>query len=210
MDATEFREAVESATASQLNRLGSSKLLIALTDAELDERSVLETAADSEHSARETFSGWTEDETEERAREAFADAAEQEQRHFETVVDELDGEYEPADGGPMHSYLRGREETIERVAAGMVGRSLVSVRAHTQVISFFVNEGDERRADLFRELKTDTQGTLDAGLDLLEDLCDDEDDWERAEMVAGYVIQVAYDDYADALGELGVEPKSLC
>jgi hypothetical protein len=210
MDATEFREAVESATASQLNRLGSSKLLIALTDAELDERSVLETAADSEHSARETFSRWTEDETEERARETFADAAEQEQRHFETVVDELDGEYEPADGGPMHSYLRGREETIERVAAGMVGRSLVSVRAHTQVISFFVNEGDERRADLFRELKTDTQGTLDAGLDLLEDLCDDEDDWERAEMVAGYVIQVAYDDYADALGELGVEPKSLC
>jgi hypothetical protein len=210
MDATEFREAVESATASQLNRLGSSKLLIALTDAELDERSVLETAADSEHSARETFSRWTEDETEERAREAFADAAEQEQRHFETVVDELDGEYEPADGGPMHSYLRGREETIERVAAGMVGSSLLSVRAHTQVISFVVNEGDERRADLFRELKTDTQGTLDAGLDLLEDLCDDEDDWERAEMVAGYVIQVAYDDYADALGELGVEPKSLC
>ena len=91
----------------------------------------------------------------------------------------------------------------------MVGRSMVSVRAHTQVISFFVNEGDEDRADLFRELKSDTRGTLEDGLALLADLCEG-DDWERAEMVAGYVIQVAYDDYADSLSELGVEPKSLC
>ena len=102
MDATEFRESVESAKQSQLNRLGSSKLLIALTDAELDERSVLEAAADSEHSARETFSGWADDEDHERAREAFADAAEQERRHLELVTDELDGAFEPADGGPMH------------------------------------------------------------------------------------------------------------
>jgi len=210
MDAAEFRESVESEKASQLDRLGSSKLLIALTDGDLDERSVLESAADSEHAARGTFSGWADDEPNDAAREAFADAAEQERRHLDLVLEEIDGEYEPADGGPMHSYLRGREETIERVAAGMVGRSLVSVRAHTQVISFFVNEADEASADLFRELKSDTQGTLDAGLDLLDELCDDADDWERAEMAAGYVIQVAYDDYVDALGELGVEPKSLC
>ena len=210
MDATEFRESVESAKQSQLNRLGSSKLLIALTDAELDERSVLEAAANSEHSAHETFSAWADGEDDERAREAFADAAEQERRHLELVTDELDGEFEPADGGPMHSYLRGREDTLERVAAGMVGRSMVSVRAHTQVISFFVNEGDEDRADLFRELKSDTRETLEDGLALLDDLCEDGDDRERAEMVAGYVIQVAYDDYADSLSELGVEPKSLC
>ncbi|MFC6730171.1 rubrerythrin family protein [Natronoarchaeum mannanilyticum] len=210
MDAAEFRESVETEKASQLDRLGSSKLLIALTDGDLDERSVLESAADSEHAARGTFSGWADDESNDAAREAFADAADQERRHLDLDAVELDGEYDLTDGGPMHSYLRGREATIERVAAGMVGRSLVSVRAHTQVISFFVNEADEARADLFRELKSDTRGTLDAGLELLDELCDDAEDWERAEMVAGYVIQVAYDDYVDALGELGVEPKSLC
>ena len=45
---------------------------------------------------------------------------------------------------------------------------------------------------------------------LLDGLCDDADDWERASAAAGYVIQVAYDDYADALTELGVSVKSLC
>jgi len=210
MNAAEFRESVESEKASQLDRLGSSKLLVALTDGDLDERPVIESAADSERSALTTFSEWADDESHDAAREAFADAADQERRHLDLVADEIEGEYDPGDGGPMHAYLRGREETIERVAAGMVGRSMVSVRAHTQVISFFVNEADEARADLFRDLKTDTRGTLDAGLELLDELCDGDEDWERAEMVAGYVIQVAYDDYADALGELGVEPKSLC
>ncbi|SNZ12577.1 hypothetical protein SAMN06269185_1815 [Natronoarchaeum philippinense] len=210
MDSDDLRESVETEKATQLDRLGSSKLLIALTDGDLDEPSVLEAAADSERSALTTFSGWADDEPHDAARGAFEDAADQERRHLDLVVDELDGEYDPADGGPMHAYLRGREGTIERVAAGMVGRSLVSVRTHTQVISFFVNEADEVRADLFRELKTDTRGTLDAGLDLLDGLCDDAEEWERAEMAAEYVIQVAYDDYVDALGELGVEPKSLC
>ena len=36
MDAASFRESVESAKATELNRLGSQKLLLALTDAELD------------------------------------------------------------------------------------------------------------------------------------------------------------------------------
>jgi hypothetical protein len=92
----------------------------------------------------------------------------------------------------------------------MVGRPLVSVRAHNQIIGFFVNEADEAGADLFRDLKAETRDVVDDGVALLDELCEDDDDWERAEMVAEYVIQVAYDDYADSLTEMGLGVKDIC
>lgn len=215
MDAAAFRDRVESEKGTELDRLASNKLLLALTDAMLEEETVLRVAAESEHAARETFGRWAETEADEAAREAFETVAEQEATHYERVVGAMDDDgFEPTDpdgdGGPMHAYLRGRDDTVERIAAGMVGRSLVSVRAHTQVISFFINEADEKRADLFRDLKAETQETLERGLDLLESTCEDEDDWERARMVATYVVQVAYDDYADALSGMGMDPKPIC
>ena len=210
MNGQSFREAVETAKATELDRLGSNKLLVALTDADLARPSVLRAAADSEHAARETFRAWADDEADEGAREAFADVADQEDEHRDRVLDALGESYEPNDGGPLHTYLRGREDPIERIAAGMVGRPLVSVRTHTQVISFFINEADESTADLFRELKTETAAVLDRALPMLEARCESEDDWERARMVAEYTIQVAYDDYADALEGLGVDPRPVC
>ena len=210
MDPESFRERVESAKATELGRLGSNKLLVAVTDAELDERSVLTAAAHSEHAARETFRRWADDEGDAEARAAFERVAEQEADHLERVLDALDEPVDLADGGPMHAYLRGREGTVERVAAGLVGRGLVVRRTHTQIISFFVNEADERRADLFRDLKGETEAEIDAGLDLLVGLCADESDWDRAAAAAEYVIQVAYDDYADALTGLGIDPKPVC
>jgi hypothetical protein len=110
----------------------------------------------------------------------------------------------------MHTYLRGRDDTVQRVAAGLVGRGLVSVRAHTQVISFFINEADERTTDVFRDLKVDTEESLRCGLDLLNDLCETDDDWERARGAAGYVVKLAYDDYADSLVGMGLDPKPIC
>jgi hypothetical protein len=110
----------------------------------------------------------------------------------------------------MHAYLRGREDTVERVASGMVGRPLVSLRTHTQIIGFFVNEADESSADLFRDLKSETAAVIDDGVDLLDDRCEGDDDWERARMVAEYTIQVAYDDYADGLTEMGLGVKDVC
>ncbi|WP_224336670.1 rubrerythrin family protein [Haloprofundus halobius] len=217
MDVTEFRETVEAAKRTELDRLGSSQLLVALTDAELDAESVLRVAAGSEAAAHGTFSSWADDEAHDAAREAFQTVAEQEADHYERVVAEMDdasGEgveaTAEADSGPMHGYLRGRDDTVSRVAGGMVGRSLLSLRTHTQIISFFVNEADERRANAFRQLKNDTRETLERGLELLEELCESAEDWERAQAAAEYVIQLAYDDYADALGELGLNPKSVC
>jgi hypothetical protein len=210
MDGDTFRESVEESKRTELDRLGSSKLLIALTDARIERSRVLEVAAHSEHAARETFRAWAADESHPAAREAFEAVAAQEDTHLERVLDALDGDVELADGGPMHADLRGREDTVERVASGMVGRPLVSVRAHNQIIGFFVNEADEAGADLFRDLKAETRDVVDDGVALLDELCEDDDDWERAEMVAEYVIQVAYDDYADSLTEMGLGVKDIC
>jgi hypothetical protein len=213
MDGSQFRGAIEEAKGTQLGRLGSSQLLVALTDATLEAEAVLEVAAHSEHAARETFRAWAADEPDEAVQETFERVADQEDDHLARVLDAMDDPdaFEPDDEpGPMHAYLRGREETIDRVAGGMVGRPLVSVRTHTQVVSFFVNEADERRADLFRDLKADTEALLDEAAGLLDERCEDEADWDRAASVAEYVVQVAYDDYADALTGMGLNPKMIC
>lgn len=210
MDAAAFREALTDARRTELDRLGSNKLLVAITDAELSEERVLRAAADSENAARTTFAAWADDEADEGAREAFEAVAAQERGHLDRVLDHLGEAYDPADGGPMHEYLRGRTGTVQRVAAGMVGRSLVVDQTHKQIVSFFVNEADERRADLFRDLRSETDDTLDRGLSLLESLCETDDDWADAQAAAEYVIQVAYDDYEDALLGMGVDPKPVC
>jgi hypothetical protein len=219
MDGETFRETVESGKATELERLGSNKLLVALTDATLEPEAVLRAAADSEHAAYTTFSGWGEaggggdGAGGEAAVELFAWLAERERDHRERVLDSLAAmgeEHDPVDGGTMHEYLRAREDAVERIAAGTVGRGLVSDRTHLQIVSFFLNEGDEARANLFRDLRTDTEAELERGLALLDESCETDEDWERARMVAKYVVQIAYDDYADALAGLGVDVKPVC
>lgn len=210
MDAKQLREEVEAEKRTQLDRLGSEKLLVALTDATLSRESVLTTAADSEYAAAETFRSWADEEPASPAREAFTDVREQEETHYERVREHLPNHDPPDAGGPMHAYLRGLEGTIERVGAGLVGRPLVSTRSHTQVISFFVNEADTGMADLFRDLKSETNAELDRGLEALEVLCDGPEDWERARAPAEYVIQIAYDDYADTLEGMGLDPRPIC
>jgi len=116
------------------------------------------------------------------------------------VASELDGwspESEPP--GPMHAYLRGRDATVERIAGGMVGRPLVTLRTHERLVSFFTARGDDRRAGLFRDLRAETAAVLDDGISLLETRCASDSAWETARLVATYTIRLAGDDTADAL-----------
>ena len=222
MDAASFPDAIAEAKATELDRLGSQQSLVALTDADLDVEAVLRAAAQSEYTARETFSAWAESEDDSEASETFASLAEQEADHYERVLAELEGagemdgngasggEFTPSEAvDPMHDHLRGLDTAVER-AAGLVGRSLAADRTQLQVVNFFVNEADERRADLFRELRADTREGVETGAELLESQCDGEDDWERATEVAEDVIQVAYDDYAETLQGMGLDPKPIC
>jgi len=224
MDAETFRAELESDRQTQLRRLDSESLLLALTDGEPTPAAVLRAAADSEHAAHVTFREWaatadqsvsaTADqsvsETAELDTQAlFAWTADREADHRECVCDVLDATHDPADGGTLHTYLRERERPVERVAAGLVARPLVSERTHSRMIAFFADETADRadaRAELFRALRRETAEELQRGLDALDALCTTPDDWERARMVAGYTVQVAYDDYADTLAGLGESP----
>ena len=210
MDAKRLREDVASEKRTQLDRIGSAKLLVALTDATLDRETVLSVAADSEYAAAKTFRTWAGETEPESVRKAFEAVCDQERDHYERVVAHLPDHDPPEDGGPMHAYLRGLDGSVERVGAGLIGRPLVSTRSHTQVISFFLNEADAELADLFRDLKAETNDELERGLETLDAVCESDDDWERARATAEYTIQVAYDDYADALEGMGLDPRPLC
>lgn len=210
MDAPALRETVEREKQSELDRLGSSKYLIALTDADLSESTILDAVAESEYLARETFEALASTEADDHAREAFEAVAEQEAEHYDRVCERLGARPEPEHAGAVHGYLREREDVISRVAGALVGRPLVSVRAHTQVVGFYVNEADETGANLFRDLKSDTEAELERGLAVLDAICETDADWERAQATAEYVVQLAYDEYADSLTEMGVNPKSTC
>lgn len=199
MDGATLRERVVADQRDALNRLDDQKLLLALTGGDPSPRRVLEAAADSEHAAHRTFAQWADDETDSDARETFEAVAARESTHRERVLATMDGAYEPRDGGALHRYLRGREGAIVRAAAGTLGRGLVADRTHARVVSYFEEQNDPTRASLFRTLREETEAGTERGLALLETLCADEADWADARNVAAYTVQVAVDDYADAL-----------
>jgi hypothetical protein len=207
MNADSFLDAVETAKQTELDRLGSSKRLVAVTGADLSPDTVLERAAASEAAAASAFADLA-DASEGDAAETFETLAETERGHYETVTTEL-GEDVAAEEGAVHEFLREQADVVSRSGAA-VGRGVVADRTLAQFVGFFVNDADEARADLFRDLRGDTRRDTDRALELLESHCESEDDWTRAETAATGAIQVAYDEYVDALGVLGVDAKSVC
>jgi hypothetical protein len=201
MDADGLRAAVEAEHADALSRLGSSALLVALGggDADPDPATLLRAAADSEHAARETFREWADAAADPGLRETFAAVADREADHLRRVRAAMadPDDHDPERAGPMHAYLRGREDPIQQVAGGMVGRTLVSLRTHERLIDFFATAGDRDRVALFRDLHDETATCLDDGLATLDGRAEG-DDWAAAEAVAGYTIRLAADDLQDA------------
>ncbi|MGB9963806.1 rubrerythrin family protein [Halobacterium sp. CBA1126] len=207
MDVDDFRADVAAEAETELDRLGSSKRLVALTAASLDDESVLRAAAASEAAAADVFAAWATDASGDAA-ETFAAFAERERDHYERVAAELDADVD-ADPGAVHDHLRDVEGTVERAGA-VVGRGLVAERTLAQFVSYFVNEADEQRADLFRDLRAETEEDTDAAIALLADAAAGEDDVERAKEAAVAVVDVAYEEYVDALESMGVNAKSVC
>ncbi|GAD52564.1 hypothetical protein MBEHAL_1324 [Halarchaeum acidiphilum MH1-52-1] len=210
MTPDEFVESVREDNDTALSRLSSSKSLYAATGGELESEEVLHAAADAEHAAAETFADWAADEgTDTPAGETFADAADQEREHYETVLGEL-GEHEPSDDvSAMQAYLRDLDTTVERVG-GMVGRVLATEKSKEQYTGFFTGQADPMTASTFRDLKDDLEGQLHDARDLLAEVCEDEADWETAKDAADAAIQAAYDEYTEQLESMGVNPKPVC
>jgi hypothetical protein len=210
MDGEAFLETVRESNATALDRLGSDKALVAATDAELERVSVLETAAAGEARAAATLEAWAADESDDRAREAFVDAAERERAHLDRITElgDVAAADPPADA--LHEHLRSLDDTVGRAAAGLIARPLVASRSLLQVINFFVNEGDTATAGLFRDLRADTDRQAEAGAAVVATLCESEDDRARAETAADGAIDAAYGEYADSLEGLGIDPKPVC
>jgi rubrerythrin len=212
MDPEAFTESIREECATELERLGSEKALVAATDAQLDRERVLAAAAAAETRAAETFERWADDEGDDGAREAFEQVAATEREHAERVRDRMDegGSADAADPDALHDYLRGLDGTAGRIAAGLIARPMVASRSLLQTVNFFVNESEESTADLFRDLRTETEDLIEEGGDLLTERCEGEDDRDRAREAAVEAIERAYEEYADSLEGMGIDPKPVC
>ncbi|RCU46665.1 rubrerythrin family protein [Haloplanus salinus] len=212
MDGDTLVETVRDRMATELDRLGSEKALVATTEARLDRERVLAATLAAERRAAATFEAWVDDESNAGAREAFARVAATERDHAARVsalLDDAPADADP-DADPVHAHLRGLDATPERVAAGLVARPLVSSRSLLQVINFFINEADEAAADTIRTFRSETDALVDDGAALLDDCCTDADDWDRAVDAAAETVRVAYDEYAETLRGMGVDPAPVC
>jgi hypothetical protein len=212
MDGDTLVETLTENRATELDRLGSEKALVATTAARLDRTTVLAATHDAEHRAAETFAAWAADEPHDAARETFDRVAARERDHADRVAGLFEGEPPTADPDPdaLHDHLRGLDGTPERVAAGLVARPLVSDRSLLQVVNFFVNEADEAAADVVRGLRSETRDLVDDGTALLDTCCDEDDDWDRAAEAADRTVAIAYAEYEEHLTEMGVDPKPVC
>jgi rubrerythrin len=208
-DAEAVLETVREENETALSRLGSSKSLYAATEGEIDTEPVLRAAADAEHAAWQTFTAWAESEAHEDAREVFEETAGEERTHYEAVSDHLDEKYEPENVPAIHEYLRGLDDTVERVGA-LLGRILASDRSKSQIVGYFVGNADPQTASLFRAFGDDLDEQRERTGALLEAVCDDDADETRAVEAAGGAIEAAYGEYVESLEELGANPKPVC
>ena len=211
MTASDFVDSVSETNQTALSRLGSSKLLYAETEGNLDPEHVLRAAATAEDAASRTFKTWSDDEASDDAADLFASVADEEVAHFETVADELDDPPQAADSDvpAIQSVLRGFDETVER-AGGLVGRSLVAKKSKEQYTGYFTGEADPQTASVFRGLGDDVDDQIDAAADLVDAVCATDDERERAHDAASEAIQAAYDEYTESLEAMGVNPKPVC
>ncbi|MCD2200508.1 rubrerythrin family protein [Halobacterium sp. KA-4] len=209
MTPSEFLDAVRDDNETALSRLGSSKSLYAATGGEMDAAPVLEAAADAEHVAAQTFHAWAADEADDEATVVFETTAAEEDEHADAVLAKLD-DYQPDDDATgMQAYLRGLDDTVERAGA-LLGRILATEKSKEQLTGFFVGQADPQTASVFRDLKGDLDDQRERALELLDDICEDDEDWQTAKDAADAAIQAAYDEYTEQLESMGVNPKPVC
>ena len=200
MNGSDLVEAVQDGSKTELSRLGSSKSLYADTDGEMEPDVVLAAAADNAHHAAETLEGWGDG--------VFADAAARQRDHYDAIAGKLD-DHDPGTPPAVVEFLRGLPGDIERLG-GLVGWTLVTEEKASQCTGFFTGQADPQTASLFRGFGDDYETTRETALAALEDACESDDDWARAETAATNAVEAAYDEYFETLEDLGVNPKPVC
>jgi hypothetical protein len=203
MTAADLLDAVRDDQQTELSRLGSSKTLYADTRGEMEPDVVLAAAAAREQAVHDTFDAWSDDDHDDAAA-LFADAAAE-------TAERRDGiDADAADRTPaMHDVLADLDGTVERLG-GFVGWTLVDKKVKEQYTGFFTGQADPQTASTFRSAGSDVEALREEAAELLDAVCEDDDDWAAAEAVAIEVIATAYDEYFETLEDLGVNPKPVC
>jgi len=191
--------AVREAHGTALDRLGSEKALLALTEARLETGAVLEAVGGALAAVRGTLGAWAAD-SEGEAAAALAGAAEDLAADCDRVAESLGSDL-PGDS-PFVSLEGDTPE--ERVGAGLVGAGLVLDRLVLGAVSFFVNEADGQRADLCRAVRATAEGMVEAG-DAVGG-----GGGEPAVAAAGATVEAAYEAYVERLEAMGFDPKPIC
>ena len=215
MDGAALLERVREDKKTELDRLGSEKALLAATEARLETDAVLVTAAAVLGDARETVAEWAEAATADAAVETLGTTRDRLDAAHDDVAAELDDDEDTAGTEDIAAvdvpFLSLSGETdVERVAAATLGLPLILDRLFLQSVSFFVNEADNARADLFRDLRGMTEDVLADGQDALDALCADEEAWDEAAAAAAATVEAAYAEYVDRLDAMGFDPKPIC
>ncbi|MGB9951591.1 MULTISPECIES: rubrerythrin family protein [unclassified Haloarcula] len=204
MTAADLIDAVRDDQQTELSRLGSSKTLYADTRGEMDPDVVLAAAAAREQAAHATFDAWSDDDADDDAAALFADAADETAERGDST------DAEPVDRTPaMHDVLDDLDGTVQRLG-GFVGWSLVDKKVKEQYTGFFTGQADPQTASTFRSAGSDVVDLREDAADLLDAVCESDDDWDAAEAAAIDVISTAYDEYFETLEDLGVNPKPVC
>ena len=139
----------------------------------------------------------------------FRATAEEEYDHYEQVAAELD-DHSPGETVPaIQSYLRGLDDTTERLGA-LVGRTLAAEKSKEQTTGFFVGQAKPQVASTFRGLSNDLDDQIARATDLLAERCESDEEWEQAVAAASEAIGVAYEEYTERLESMGVNPKPVC
>lgn len=192
----EYTDTVRAEQATELERLGSDRGLIALTAADLSESTIRRRIAETDLAAASVLGNW----------EGFAEVAESKRSHAERIAEPLSDPIEPADEGPLTAFLETCEGDHERVGAGMVGSPLVLDGWYLQAVSYFVNEANEAAADEFRTVRSETRTLRERGEERLDAL----DDPDRAVAAAVSLVDGVYAWYVETLEEMGLDPKTVC
>lgn len=192
-------DAVRSQRATQIERLGSDRGLLALTGADLDPETVRERIATTDAAVAAVLADWAETGDGEAA-DSFAEAARTKRDHVQRLVgDDPGGEA----SDPVAAALAAADSTDERVGAGLVGYTLVADGRYLQAVNLLVNEADEAGADQFRTVRSETAALADDAGDLVADT-------DAAVGAAVAVVDAAYDAYVADLEALGINPKTVC
>ncbi len=190
---------------TELERLGSSKGLMADTRGDLSLDEVLRAAKRSEYAAMETFKEWSESEENPEAESLFRSIMSDEKRHYESLDREIDMDDVPE----IHRYLRGIDETESRVGA-VIGRGLVSDASLKQTVAFFTGRPDREYLNLFREMRQDTASHIERAEELLGEIESIDSDNEYAVESGLRVIDIAYEEYVEVLEAMDINPKPVC